>query len=186
MKFRLLALLLGASPFLMTGCSGGGANEDLVQYMQDVRQRPARPIEPIPSFPTYKTFIYSAASVRSPFEKPQVIILTEDGQPIDSGVEVKPDLTRPKEYLERFSINAISMVGTMERPDKDEGLWALVDDGTGNVHRVKVGNYMGRNHGRIIGVTSMQISLIEIVPTGTGSWVERPKVLQLVESKGSE
>lgn len=184
MRFLTLCSILAPLAFL-SACSGGG-NQDLVRYMQDVRQRPARPIEPIPTIATYKTFTYSAASERSPFDKPVEIVLDESGLPILPGSEVKPDLNRVKEYLEQFSINAISMVGTIERPESEEGLFALVDDGTGNIHRVKVGNYMGRNHGRIIGVAPMQISLIEIVPTGDGAWVERPKVMQLVESKGAD
>ncbi len=163
----------------LVSCSGG-SHQDLVEYMQEVRQKPARPIEPIPTFSEYHSFTYSAAGIRSPFEAPVGIDFIEgiaQGQ-ID-GPAVQPDPTRIKEYLESFSISSIQMVGTISKGNE---LWALVDDGTGNIHRVKEGNYMGRSHGRIIAVDNIQISMVEIVPNGLDGWVERPKVLKLVES----
>ena len=56
---------------------------------------------------------------------------------------------------------------------------ALVLDETGLVSRVTVGNYLGRNHGRIVDISETQIDLIEIVPTGDGFWIERPQTVQL-------
>jgi len=163
---------------VFVGCSGGG-NQDLVKYMQDVHQRPAKPIEPIPTFKEYRSFTYSSAGARSPFDPPAELISLSDNVPINRTTR-KPDLTRAKEYLENFNISSISMVGTIS---KAGGLWALVNDGTGNVHRVTKGNYMGRNMGEIVGITNTEISLIELVQDGGNGWVERPKVLKLVESK---
>jgi len=160
------------------GCSGGGGNQDLVRYMQEVRQRPAKPIDPIPAFEEYRSFTYSAAAGRSPFDLPVELVLSEIGL-VGSRTDVKPDLARPKDPLEYFSISAITMVGTVNKADE---MWALVNDGTGNIHRVRKGNYMGRNHGRIINIDNTQISLVEIVPDGVSGWIERPKVLKLVES----
>ena len=151
---------------------------DLDTYMQDVRKRPAPPIEPIPTFPQYEAFIYSAAGLRSPFEKPQAIQeIMLDGE---GGGElvVKPDEQRVKEYLEQFNISAMVMVGTVV---KDGGMWGLLDDGTGNVHRVQVGNYVGRNHGKIYYIDNSRIDVKEIVPNGPAGWIERPKTLKLQE-----
>jgi len=179
MKVRTPILLVVLAVVLISGCSGGG-DQDLVKYMQEVHQRPAKPIEPIPSFPEYRSFTYSAAGARSPFDPPAELVTGVDGIVPGGRTDLKPDLTRPKEYLENFSISAVTMVGTIS---KSGGLWALVNDGTGNIHRVTTGNYMGRNHGRIVGIDNTQISLLEIVPDGGNGWVERPKVLKLVESK---
>jgi len=164
---------------LAAGCSGGG-DQDFIKYMQEVHQRPAKPIEPIPSFPEYRSFTYSAAGARSPFDLPAELVESSVGMTAGQRTDVKPDIGRPKEYLENFSISAVSMVGTIS---KAGGFWALVNDGTGNIHRVTTGNYMGRNHGRIVGISNNQISLVEIVPDGGNGWVERPKVMKLIESK---
>jgi type IV pilus assembly protein PilP len=165
---------------LMTSGCSGGSNQDLVKYMQDVHQRPAKPIEPIPTFKEYRSFTYSSAGMRSPFDPPVELIPGIDNALSGSRTTRKPDPTRPKEYLENFSIGSISMVGTIS---KGGGLWALVNDGTGNVHRVTKGNYLGRNLGQIVGITNTEISLVELVPDGGNGWVERPKILKLVESK---
>jgi len=46
-------------------------------------------------------------------------------------------------------------------------------------HRVRIGDYLGRNYGRIESISENQVNLIEIVPSGSGGWVERPQTLTL-------
>jgi type IV pilus assembly protein PilP len=176
-RIGILGIILPAT-LVISGC--GRDMADLDSYMQDVRQKPAPPIEPIPTFPQFDAFLYGAAGMRSPFEKPQAIELLEfEGQKLIGGEMVKPDDLRPKEALEEYNISAIVMVGTVV---KDGVMWGLVDDGTANIHKVQVGNYMGRNHGKIIYIDNNRIDLKEIVPNGPDGWLERPKTLQLQES----
>ena len=51
----------------------------------------------------------------------------------------------------------------------------------GLVHRVLPGNFVGQNDGRIVGIASTKISIIEIVPDGLGGYIERPAGLALTE-----
>jgi type IV pilus assembly protein PilP len=95
-------------------------------------------------------------------------------------VKVKPDPSRPKEFLEQFNIDALVMVGTVQM---DGTLWALVQDANGSVHRIKIGNYLGRNHGHVVELTENHISVIEIVSNGPEEWVERPHKLALKTSE---
>ena len=60
-------------------------------------------------------------------------------------------------------------------------LFALILDPTGATNRVKVGDHMGKNFGRVIEVSESSVSVMEIVPDGKDGWVERPRVLKLVE-----
>jgi type IV pilus assembly protein PilP len=46
---------------------------------------------------------------------------------------------------------------------------------------VKVGNYLGKNHGRIKMIDESRVEVVEIVPDGKGNWVERPRTLALRE-----
>jgi len=69
------------------------------------------------------------------------------------------------------------MVGTLANGD---GRFALVKGGDG-VHRVKVGDYLGRNYGRIVDITDAEVEVLEIVPDGEGGWLERPRSLNLKE-----
>jgi len=71
------------------------------------------------------------------------------------------------------------MVGTLQGVDGN--LFALIRDNEGGIHRVRTGNYMGQNYGRVVGVSDTRIELVEIVPNGRGGWVERPRSLSLDE-----
>src|SRR5690606_33687814 len=42
-----------------------------------------------------------------------------------------------------------------------------------------MGNYVGKNHGRIVELTENYVSAIEIVANGPDEWLERPRKLQL-------
>ncbi len=157
----------------ITACSN---NEDMIEmqdYAQSVVNRPAGKIEAMPEFVRYETFTYSAASLRGPFDVPVYSSLAMRNQ---QAKEVIPDETRPKEYLEGFAIENLSMVGVLS---KQEVVWALIRDETANISRVTIGNYAGRNHGRIVAITDAQIEMMEIVPTGNGGWVERPQIISI-------
>lgn len=154
------------------GC-GGGSYGDLDDFMAQTKARPAGHIAPIPAFKAYKAFNYSATSMRSPFEKP--IEVTEITR-LQMASNVKPDTNRTKEFLEQYSLDSLSMVGSLQQSGT---LWALMQDQQGGVHRVKKGNYMGHNHGRIVEATETYISVIEIVPNGIDGWIERPRTIKL-------
>lgn len=164
---------------LLTAC-GSGEYPDLDSYMAEVKARPAGHIQPIPTFAAYKAFTYGAAGLRSPFQPPvEVREITR----LQRSTNIRPDFNRTKEYLEQFNIDALSMVGTVQMSGT---LWALLQDAEGSVHRVRMGNYVGKNHGRIVELTESYVALIEIVSNGPEEWVERPRKLQLktVETKG--
>lgn len=133
------------------------------------------PIEPPPAFVTYEAFTYSAASLRSPFDLPIDASVLRASQ---QNSEVKPDENRTPEILESFAISSLVMVGSLERNGQR---WALIRDETGNITRAGVGNYMGRNHGRITAISERQIDITEIVPSGDGGWMERPQTVTLQE-----
>ncbi|MES2604047.1 MAG: pilus assembly protein PilP [Pseudomonadota bacterium] len=171
LRTGLVALLA----LLITGCSNNAKMAELQEYVSSVVNRPPGAIEPPPEFLSYVAFTYSAASLRSPFDIPLDAATALRNQ-LNS--EVKPDETRPKEYLESFALGGLSMVGTLTRNGQ---AWALIQDETGNINRVTVGNYMGRNYGRIVSVSDTQIEVMEIVPTGDGGWIERPATIGLVQ-----
>ncbi|WP_286037014.1 pilus assembly protein PilP [Microbulbifer variabilis] len=148
---------------------------DLHQRMAEVERRPKGQIEPIPTFTPYSPYIYSAAAQRSPFTRP---VLESDQRLVGRRLEIAPDLSRRRELLESINFDALAMVGTISR---DGQLWALIDDGNGGIHRVTVGNYLGKNHGRVVSATPTQLDVLEIIPDGTGGWIERPRALALEE-----
>lgn len=169
--YKVLAVLILSSLY---GCGSSGDFTDLQAYMDEVRNRPKGEIEPLPKFMPYESFAYSAAALRSPFQQP---IKLEISSREKGSKNIKPDETRTRQFLEGFNIETFSMVGTLAN---DAGAFALVN-GAGGVHRIKVGDYLGRNHGRVITVDESKIDVIEIVPDGEGGWLERPRSLPLKE-----
>ncbi|WP_444920749.1 pilus assembly protein PilP [Microbulbifer sp. CnH-101-G] len=163
---------------LISGCSLNTDHSDLYEKMAEVERRPKGQIEPIPTFTPYSPYVYSATAMRSPFARP---VLESEQRLVGRRLDIAPDMNRQRELLERINFDALSMVGTLSR---DGQLWALIDDGEGGIHRVTVGNYLGKNHGRVVNATSSQLDVLEIVPDGTGGWIERPRALTL-EEKGN-
>ncbi len=178
MTFPKKTLLVCFASLALFSCVQQDPLTDLKAYVQEQDARPKGKIEPPPEFVTREFVSYTASSIRSPFEKPRPVELVQVEKEAPKS-NVKPDFGRVKEYLETFRIENISMVGTLFGLDEDQTLWALVKDAQGEVHKVKVGNYLGRNFGRIIDINDTQIDLIEIVPSGKDSWVERPRVIVL-------
>lgn len=171
MKLHKLWALAPLS-LLLSAC-GSGNYDDLDAYMAQVKEKPAGIIKPIPPFKAYTSFTYGATGKRSPFEKP---IEVREIARLQVSTAVKPDDNRTREYLEQFSIDSLDMVGTLEQGGV---LWALMQDQNGGVHRVTEGNYIGKNHGKIIQATDSYLSVIEIVPNGVDGWVQRPRTIKL-------
>lgn len=172
-----LRLLTAMSVLVLTAC-GGSSYPDLDKYMADIKAKPAGHIPPIPAFTAYKSFVYGAAGLRSPFQPP---VEVKEITRLQRLTKVRPDPNRTKEFLEQFTFDSLGMVGTVQMGGT---LWGLVSDSEGSVHRVKVGNYIGKNHGRIVELTESYVAAIEIVANGPDEWVERPRKLMLRTADG--
>ena len=142
--------------------------------MAEKRTAPGGVIEPIPTFEPYEAFAYSAATLRSPFDRP---IDVRQLAALSATAALRPDPDRPRGYLERFTLDSLVMVGSLERNGQN---WTLIKDPEGGIHRVQMGDFLGRDHGRIISMGAAFIAVIEIVSDGTeDGWVERPRTIEL-------
>ena len=155
----------------LSGCDQD--NQDLRDYIDDIKSQPTGGIPPIPVIPPYDPFEYPE-HVRDPFDSS---IVAPDLVPIPksaSGIQI--DRNRAKEFLESYPLDALKMVGTMQHQGS---LWALLQMPDGTIQRVRVGNYAGQNYGRITKITDMKVELVEIVPDGFGGYKERPAAIAL-------
>lgn len=159
----------------LSGCGSSANISELDARLQEIKARPRGRIDPPPEFKPIATYAYAAHQLRSPFSPPvdQEIIAAPDGR------NVEPDMGRPKEYLERFALDSLRMVGTIARPGGE--LQALISDPSGAVTRVRSGSYMGKNFGRVMDVSETRVSLLEIVPDGRDGWVERSSNVAISE-----
>ncbi len=168
------AILLFSACLFITACGASGYDDLKIFMDETIAQGGGGNIEPIPTFSPYRPFDYNATLLRAPFDKPIVVV---DPLELTAKSSVKPDENRLKEYLESFSIESIVMVGTLEQ---DGQFFELVKDPKESVHYVKEGDYMGRNHGKIMRASPTNIQIMEIISAG-GGWLERPRSLKLRE-----
>lgn len=172
---RMTMVLAAMLTLLLAGC--GGNQDDLRQWVQQTLARPPGPIEPIPEIRTPEPVVYEAHSLRDPFLR----AMPQEEEQTGVAGGPRPDPERRREYLERFPLDALDMVGTIAIGGASFG---LIEDVDGTIHRVSEGNYLGQNHGRIVRVTPVAIELVELVPNGAEGWMEREARIALDGEQG--
>ncbi len=159
-----LILLVG---FMLSACENA-ENDDLQAYVENVKSRPAGRIEPLPDPIIYDAYLYQSDTKRDPL-RPS--FSGEKVAPSMSGSGIGgPDLERERTYLENFPLDGLRFIGSMKLGDESTGLVKTPD---GDVVPVKVGDYIGKDFGRVISIGESEIDLRELVPDGLGGWEER-------------
>jgi len=134
-------------------------------------------IKPIEAVPPVSNFLFNPDGLRDPFRPVEKSIENTAEQKVpENGIH--PDFNRHKEELEGFSLDTLRMVGTVQMKDV---LWGLIKASDGTIHRVKDGNYLGANHGRILRIFQDKIEIMEIVPDQPGAWRENQATIALSE-----
>jgi type IV pilus assembly protein PilP len=168
---RILLLLVAAT--LLSSCARDMS--DLERWVAEMKQRPAARIDPLPQVQPYETFVYAAHDRRAPFIPDSAVARQASA---GAGGGLQPDFDRPREYLEEFPLDSLRMVGTI---NMNNAMYGLISTTDGAVHRVRIGEYLGQNHGRITAISETRIDLTEIIPDGTGGWTERRAGVALSE-----
>lgn len=174
----LYALLAAtALTSMLAGCGDDGVSE-VRQWMTTTRQQ-TRVVVPKLSAPKkFTPFIYQSTDEIDPFSPAKLSSALAKLQAHASG-GLKPDLQRRREPLESYPLDALRMVGTLEKA----GLTYALLQSDKMVFRAKVGSYIGQNFGMITHVTESAVDLKEIVQDASGEWIERPAKLELQETK---
>jgi len=176
-KHNIQNILLLMIMMTLSACFDAG-DQDLRQWVDEVKARPATGIEPLPEIRPYEAFIYSAEHLRSPFQSARPEAIGELGSLESCGSNVRPDPNRVREELEDFALQSLQMVGSMSQ----EGVtWALIKQDSGSIHRVQIGNHLGLNHGQIVNISEQNLQLMETVPNGQGCWEARPMTMEVVQ-----
>ncbi len=151
---------------------------DLHEWVDNVKKRQKGSVEPLPEIKTVEPFIFKPEDIRDPFMQNDRSEIAEESKG-DNGI--RPDTARAREELESYELDTLRMVGTINQQGH---LWGLVKASDGTIHRVRVGNYIGRNYGKIIRIKDGQIEMLEIIPDSPGGWRERKAALELTEASG--
>ena len=164
----------------LAGCSPSG-DEELRQWMADLRQTTKPRITPLTEPKQFKPQSYVMEGGVEPFNplKLTQVLRRESMQSASNATLIAPEMARRKEPLEAYPLDAMAMVGSLDKKGAPTAL-LRVDK---LLYQVRVGNYIGQNYGKITKITENSVQLREIVQDATGDWIERTASLDLQEGK---
>ena len=151
---------------IVTGLSGCGSGDmdDLHRFVAETGKDMQGKIDPLPEVKAYEPFSYAAFDLPDPF-KPRK--LSTGG-----GGGMQPDLTRPKEPLEAFSLETLKMVGVLSQNGVNQAVIKTPDNA---IYHIKKGNYMGQNFGLVTQISDSEVTLkLSRIALGIGRSVPAP------------
>jgi len=158
---------------LIAGCAST-EHSDLKQFVAQAEEGLRGRVESLPPATLQDPMLYAASALPDPFSppsaRPSAAVRASAGNwrvPVDH------------EALEAYPLDALKMVGTMERGGRR---WALVKTPDSTVHRVTVGNRLGENFGAIAMVTDSGVTLQEHIEDASG-WSQRTVSLPLQDDE---
>lgn len=170
--------IVGAAGALLVLGGCWGSQEDLRTWMRDERSRVRPKIEQISEPKRFEPQAYTEGATVEPFNSAKLtqVLQRDTGQTGMSDL-LAPELSRRKEALEAYPLDAMAMVGSLDRGGQRVAL-VRVDK---LLHQVRVGNHLGPNYGRVTRIDETELALREIVQDAAGEWIERAATLQLQE-----
>jgi len=171
-------LVIALSCVVLVSC-GGEQHSDLRQFVKDSDNMPRGRIQPLPEVRPYEPFEYAAYDLISPFEPRK--IESAKAKPPKKGGTIDPKLLDPnrrKGPLEAFPLENLKMVGTLQQKTE---FFALIKTPDNNLYRVKSGDFMGQNFGRITDITESAVKLKELIQDSGNDWKEEERTLLLLD-----
>jgi Tfp pilus assembly protein PilP len=123
-------------------------------------------------------FLVADRATRKPLRNPFDLPSLDDTAMAVSAATTRPDPLRPRQILEQFSLDSLTMMGTM---GEGSSMTALVRAPDRTVYRVHLGQYLGQNDGRVVNIDNGGMDLVELVQDGANGWTEQPASLLLAE-----
>jgi type IV pilus assembly protein PilP len=178
MSFRYLLTAVLSLP-LLTLIAGCGGNEQAIRaWMKEIEQQTQVQISPINAPKKFIPFGYVSKAETDPFNPSKLLVAIAKLRD-STKLGIKIDETRVREAAEGWPLDSFKMVGILEK----SGLQVALVQVDKTIYQVKVGGYMGQNHGRITSITETEVNLIEIVQDAVGDNVEHEAKLELQENK---
>lgn len=168
MSMKRISVVLGC--LLLTACAQEG--DDLRAWMsQEAKGLVGVKLKPLPEMQIFPTVSYGQGGEMDPFRvariQPKKRMVAGEG----------PDMNRPREPLEAYPLESLTMVGTLMQGTREHALISV----DGRLHQIAVGNYLGQEHGMVTDVREAEVLLTEVVQDINGDWAERVSRLLLQE-----
>lgn len=170
MKTKLLIL---SSLIAVAACSE--EHGDLQTWMQETRNAAKSKVRPVEPPKPLERVEYFAPQLEGPHA------FSPNKMRSAAQATNAPDMNRPKELLENYSLENIKFVGFI---GENNGLSALIEVGDKeanhsgkHIYTVRPGNYLGQNYGKISKITSDGIELVEVTEDTQGNWINRTMLI---------
>jgi type IV pilus assembly protein PilP len=179
MSMKSLATAAIAATALLLAACGSSSQDELQAWMAERREQTKPNVQPLPEPKKFSPQAYTQETATDPFSNQKLTqaLKRESAQSTSNAALVAPELSRRKEPLEGYPLDAMKMVGSLTKEGRPVAL-LQVDN---LVYQVRPGNYLGQNFGKILKVGETELVLREIVQDAAGEWIERTATLQLQE-----
>ena len=176
MRYKLLLALVAVGA--LSACESSEQGE-IQNWMAQQRAATKPRVQPIPAPKDFTPQAYTQEAAIDPFSNDKLTqALKRETQGATAvAALLAPELARTKEPLESYPLDAMTMVGSLNKQGKPVAL-VRVDK---LLYQVKPGNYLGQNYGRVTRIEESEVVLRELVQDAAGEWVERTATLQLQE-----
>lgn len=176
LRISVISSCILCVPLMLTGCFGS-KDAELQQWMVEQKGNTPPKVPPLSAPKKFVPQAYTQQAAMEPFNNQKLLqaLRKDSSQSAANLALISPELARRKEALESFPLDAVSMVGTLNKKNAPVAL-LRVDK---LLYQAKVGNYVGQNYGRITQITDAEIVLREIAQDASGEWAERKVNLQL-------
>ena len=166
-------LAIALACLALVSCSGE-QHSDLRQFVKDSDSMPRGRIPPLPEVKPYEPFEYAAFDLLDPFVARKI----EAPKLANVPGALQPPKDHRKGPLEAFPLENLKMVGTLQQL---KNFYALIKTPDNNLYRVKPGDFMGQNFGRIIDINESAVKLKELIQDSGSEWKEEERTLLLQE-----
>ncbi len=162
---------------LLAGC-GQDEDAELQAWLSAQRNATQPKVTPIAEPKEFKPQSYSQANAVEPFNRERLTqALRSDTTQTSNSALVAPELARPKDVLEAYPLDAMTLVGSITKDGKPIALVRV----NNLLYQVRPGEHLGQNYGRVMKISETEVALREIVQDAGGEWIERMASLQLQE-----
>lgn len=173
---------IGLLTLLLTACSNSSMS-DLEDYVNETKSAGNPHVDPLPAIVPIANYFYEPNEFNDPFQ-PMISMGLDPPPPSPSTCPPRSDIGRVRSGLELMPLDALQMSGTIAMKDSQghPTLWALVESSNDpiTIYRVKVGDYMGNNYGKIINISKDQIEVLEQIPDADSCWQENLVTISLL------
>jgi type IV pilus assembly protein PilP len=170
MKGTLAIALCAAA--LAAGCAND--QKDIRQWMGEQTSSMRGAVKPLPEIKIFPVVDYEPSLDLDPFNTARIEPAKPEKRQLN---DPRLDPDRQREPLEAYPLESLKMVGILMQ-GKETNALVQADK---SLYQVHVGNFMGRNYGKIVAISPDSLELQELVEDTNEGWIERLSTLQLQE-----